>query len=73
MRPMMSRVIGAMLTNPKYRGEKFTWDKFPDMGERRAEEWVFIHNVRGDKEAVNALAKQYAREIAERLVDRVGE
>jgi hypothetical protein len=62
----------AMFTNPRYRGENFTWDKFAEMCESQAEGWMFIHRVCGDKEAVNALAKQYAREIAERLVDRMG-
>ena len=58
----------AMFTNPKYRGSNFTWEKFPEMCERLADSWMFIHGVDGPKDVINALAKQYAREIAERLV-----
>ena len=60
----------AMFTNPKYRGTNFTWDWWIGHCEKMADSWMHIHNVRGHKETVNATAKQYAREIAERLVDR---
>ena len=63
----------AMFTNPKYRGANFSWERFPDMCERHAEGWMFIHGVRGDKQKINDTAKQYAREIAERLVQRMTE
>jgi len=62
----------AMFTNPKYRGESFTWEWWVDHCAENADLWMMIHDVRGDKEQVNTLAKQYAREIAERLIDRAG-
>ena len=61
----------AMFTNPKYRGEKFTWERFPEMMEREADLWMMLHLVKGKKDEVNALAKKFAREIAETLVERM--
>lgn len=67
----------AMFTNPKYRGENFSWERFPDMCERHAEGWMFIHGVSRsgakNENEVKQTAKQYAKEIAQRLVDRMSE
>jgi hypothetical protein len=63
----------AMFANPKFRGENFTWDEFPKRCEELAVHWMDIYNVRGDKQMINDTAKQYAREIAARLVQRMCE
>jgi hypothetical protein len=62
----------AMFMNPKYRGDKFTWDWWVKHCEDSAVDWMFIHNVRGHKETVKETAKQYALEIAQRLASRAG-
>lgn len=63
----------AMFTNPKYRGPNFTWDWFIEHCEKNADHWMFVNAVKGNRDAVNAQAKRYAREIAERLVHRARE
>lgn len=62
-----------MYTNHKYRGENFTWEWWVNHCAENAGLWMYVHNVRGDKQTINDTAKQYAREIAERLVQRMGE
>ena len=61
----------AMFTNPKYRGPNFTWEWFVEHCEENADLWMQIHNVRGNKEEINKTAKEFAKEIAERLVYRM--
>lgn len=61
----------AMFTNPKYRGPSFTWAWFVQHCEESAQDWMFIHCVRGDKVAINQTAKQMSREIAGTLVNRM--
>ena len=63
----------AMFTNPKYRGPNFTWESFVDGCEKHADLWMFIHHVTGPKKLVTETAKQYAKEIAARLVKRATE
>lgn len=67
----------AMLTNPKYRGPNFTWECFPAMCETNAEGWMFIHGISSsgakNEHEVKQTAKQNAKEIAQRLVDRMKE
>lgn len=63
----------AMFHNPKYRGANFTWAGFVEHCEECADEWMFIHGVRGHKETVNSTARQFAKEIAETLVKRMSE
>lgn len=58
----------AMFSNPKYRGQNFSWDLFIEHCEESSSDWIFIHNVRGHKESINQLAKSNSREIAQRLV-----
>jgi len=62
----------AMFINPINRGANFTWDSFVIMQEKSSSEWMFIQHVKGEKEEVNTMAKQYANEIATTLVTRAG-
>jgi hypothetical protein len=62
----------AMFTNPKYRGKNFTWKYFIEHCEENADLWLVLANIKGKKEEINAQAKIYAKEIAERLVERAG-
>jgi hypothetical protein len=63
----------AMFHNSKYRGPNFTWAWFVEHCEEHATEWMFIHHVRGHKETINSTAKQFAKEIAGTLVNRMSE
>ena len=58
----------AMFCNPRMRGPNFKWDEFATMMEEDADLWMLTADVRGHKETIHETAKQYAREIAERLV-----
>jgi hypothetical protein len=59
----------ALFMNPKYRGEKFTWDTFVAMEEERSSEWMFIHDVKGNKVEIAPIAKTYAAAFAGRPVE----
>jgi hypothetical protein len=61
----------AMFTNPKYRASNFTWDWFIRHCEKNADLWMFVNNVRGKKDEIDEMARQFAVEIAENLVDKV--
>ena len=61
----------AMFNNPKFRGPNFTWEWWIGHCEEAAEGWVFINDVRGDRKQIVPLAREYAKEIAERLVDHL--
>lgn len=63
----------AMLNNPKYCGPNSNWSNFVQHCEDISETWMFAHGVRGYKETVHANAKQFSREIAQRLVKLVTE
>lgn len=63
----------AIFNNPKYRGPNFSWDNFAEMCEENAWQFMFTHNVRGHKESILIAAKQFSKEIAERLVKRMTE
>ena len=59
----------AVFCNEQYRGCKFEWSNFPDMMEREADLWMITYNVCGsNRELINSTAKQFAREIATKLV-----
>jgi hypothetical protein len=58
----------AMFTNPKYRGETFTWDWFVTNCEENADLWLMIDNTKRNPTVIS-LAREYAREIAQRLVN----
>lgn len=60
----------AMFTNPKYRGENFTWEWWIEHCEQQADLWMILQNVRGQKAEINETARRFAREIAEHLVHR---
>lgn len=63
----------AMFCNPKARGPNFTWEYFIEHCEEHAVDWMFINDVRGDKTTINETAKQFASEIANRLVGHLNE
>jgi hypothetical protein len=58
----------AMFCNPQMRGPNFKWDEFATMMEEDSDIWMYANNIRGHKETIYRTARQYAREIAERLV-----
>lgn len=58
----------AIFHNPRMRGPNFTWEWWVDHCESSAEDWVFIHNIKGPREEVVKLARSQSREIAEYLV-----
>lgn len=60
----------ATFTNPKYRGENFTWEWFIEHCIQNADLWMMIHHVRGDKQLINEAAKQMSGEIAKNLVNQ---
>lgn len=58
----------AMFTNSNSRGPNFTWEWFIEHCEEQAGGWMYLNNVKGDKETVNDTARRYAKEIATNLV-----
>ena len=56
------------------RGDKFTWDKFPDMMARHCALQVALNVPHAKKDEVEyeAKAEQYGREIATRLIKAAG-
>lgn len=58
----------AMFSNPKFRGPNFTWKEFPAMCEEQADLWMILNNVRGNKEEINSVSRQFAKDIATTLV-----
>lgn len=62
----------AMMQNPKYQGSKFTWEGWVARVQREADLWLILNDVKGNTKANEALARKYAKEIAERLVELSG-
>lgn len=60
-----------MFNNPKFRGPNFTWESFIDRVGQEDDLWMSLHGVTGNKELVNATAKQFATEIATTLVNHL--
>lgn len=62
----------AIFNNPKYRGPNFKWENFSDQCVREADLWMMIHavysNSSKNKDEINDRAREYAKEIADRLV-----
>lgn len=62
----------AMFNNPKYRGPNLKWENFSDHCVREADLWMIIHHVYNgstkNKNEIDDRARQYAKEIADRLV-----
>lgn len=62
----------ADLCNPKFRGPNFRWERFESMMQEQSVDWMFLHHVKGDKDEIEVLARQYSGEIARRLLDGAG-
>lgn len=62
----------ADFCNPSNRGPNFNWNNFAEMCIRKADVWMICHHVSGNKKYVNAIARQYTKEIATLMVDRSG-
>ena len=64
----------AMFLNDKMRGDKFTWDKFPDMAARICALQVALNvkNAKKDEEKYEIKAEEYGREIATHLIKTAG-
>lgn len=66
----------AEMHNPKYRGDGFTWDNFPDMVERLCKVSVYQSVVfKNDKlsNKYSEMAGKLGKEIATQLVKRMTE
>lgn len=59
----------ATFVSSKMRGPNFTWERFPEICKDWASTWVFTHDIKGDKDALERCAEEYAVEIAQRLVN----
>lgn len=62
----------ALLCNKDMVGINFKWSKFSDMMVNRSADWIWIHDTSLKSPVNDELAKQYAREIADRLVSLSG-
>jgi hypothetical protein len=66
----------AAFHNPKMRGEKFTWDKFPDIAESMVATQVFCNVVcksQNQQQKAEEQGKKVGREIAINLVNKMTE
>ena len=61
----------AMFSNPKNRGENFTWDYWINNCEVKSDSWMHVHNVKGDQGKIKEFANKYARQTAQILVNRM--
>lgn len=59
----------ATFVSSKMRGPNFTWEKFPGICKDWASSWVYIHDIKGDRAALEQYAEECAVEIAQRLVN----
>lgn len=64
----------ATFLDVKMRGEKFTWDKFPDMMASLCPRYVALNvkYLKKDEAEYETKAEEYGREIATRLIKRAG-
>jgi hypothetical protein len=63
----------AMFCNPIYRGNKFQWDKFPNMMKNKCREQVYMANIKGrDQNAVYEHAEQTGFDIATKMIEEAG-
>lgn len=62
----------AMMLNTKYQGSKFTWEGWVKRMQRESDLWLILNVVKGNTKANEALAREYTKEIAERLVELSG-
>lgn len=64
----------AIFNNPKYRGPNFKWENFSEHCVKEADLWMIIHHVYGtskNKAEIDQRAREYAKEIADRLVQHL--
>lgn len=63
----------AMFCNPKYRGEKFKWENFPDMMAGQCETQVFLANIKGrNQEEIKEHARDTGARIAQKMIEDAG-
>lgn len=62
----------ALFCNPEMRGSNFDWSKFSDMMVRNVEGWLWLQDYKLRSDKVVGLSRQYAREIADRMVCNSG-
>lgn len=62
----------AMMLNTKYQGSKFTWEGWVARMQRETDLWLILNDVKGNTKANETLAREYTKEIAERLVELSG-
>lgn len=68
-------MLFAMFCNDSWRGPNFKWSSFCDKMEREADLWMLVHDVhrsRGAKDEINKVAREYARDIASRMIRKSG-
>jgi hypothetical protein len=60
------------MQNPRYQGEKFTWENFPTMAKNMLEANLFMHYAKlpKDFDTVKTQAGQYAFDYASQLVEK---
>ena len=61
----------AYFTNEAHRGPNFSWDWFIGYCVDNADSWMLLHIAKGNKHHVADQAREYTREIANTLVDRM--
>jgi hypothetical protein len=62
----------VMLLQSSDRGKNFTWTGWAANCEKSSRNWMYIHDVKGDKAEVNELARQYSKDIANRYISNIG-
>jgi hypothetical protein len=64
----------AMMCNPKSRGSKFTWSRFPDMVASHCDTQIWINEVVSKKKMLlgRAHAIKTGKEIAEKMIKEAG-
>lgn len=63
----------ATFSNPKNRGQNFSWEWFIAHCKEIADVWVTLNYVAGPRTLIQETARQYAAEIATTLVQRATE
>jgi hypothetical protein len=61
----------AEFNNPKNRGNSFSWDWWKNWCVETSDCWMMVHNIKASKaikDSANDLAREYSKEISDRLV-----
>jgi hypothetical protein len=61
----------AEFNNGRNRGNSFSWDWWKNWCVETSHYWMMVHNIKASKatkDAVNDLAREYSKEISDRLV-----